>query len=117
MNFIPVIPKTCAVVKHESAGALVLHGDSWSIIPMLIKNNKKLFFSILQDFGSIFSSLLPGTQAKLVAPDGRSILDGLEVKVAFGDVWKESLSELSGGQRLVHYYISVYVEPVCKPSL
>lgn len=27
------------------------------------------------------------------------MLDGLEVKVAFGDVWKESLSELSGGQR------------------
>jgi structural maintenance of chromosome 2 len=25
--------------------------------------------------------------------------EGLEVKVAFGDVWKESLSELSGGQR------------------
>lgn len=24
---------------------------------------------------------------------------GLEVKIAFGDVWKESLSELSGGQR------------------
>ena len=43
--------------------------------------------------------LLPGTQAKLVAPDGHSILDGLEVKVAFGDVWKESLQELSGGQR------------------
>merc|ERR1712226_1725313 len=52
-----------------------------------------------KDFGSIFSTLLPGTQAKLVAPDGASILDGLEVKVAFGDVWKESLSELSGGQR------------------
>ena len=27
------------------------------------------------------------------------IEDGLEVKVAFGDVWKESLAELSGGQR------------------
>ena len=26
-------------------------------------------------------------------------MDGLEVKVAFGDKWKESLSELSGGQR------------------
>ena len=25
--------------------------------------------------------------------------EGLEVKVAFGDTWKESLSELSGGQR------------------
>jgi structural maintenance of chromosome 2 len=27
------------------------------------------------------------------------VLDGLEVRVAFGGVWKESLSELSGGQR------------------
>jgi structural maintenance of chromosome 2 len=27
------------------------------------------------------------------------VLDGLEMRVAFGDVWKESLSELSGGQR------------------
>ncbi len=52
-----------------------------------------------KDFGSIFSTLLPGTQAKLQPPDGMDVLDGLEVKVAFGDVWKESLSELSGGQR------------------
>lgn len=29
------------------------------------------------------------------------MLDGLEVRVAFGNVWKESLSELSGGQRYV----------------
>jgi structural maintenance of chromosome 2 len=27
------------------------------------------------------------------------VLDGLEVRVAFGGVWKESLTELSGGQR------------------
>lgn len=52
-----------------------------------------------RDFGSIFSMLLPGTQAKLQPPDGQDVLDGLEVKVAFGDVWKESLTELSGGQR------------------
>ncbi len=26
-------------------------------------------------------------------------LPGLEIKVAFGGVWKQSLSELSGGQR------------------
>merc|ERR1711907_374998 len=30
---------------------------------------------------------------------GASVIDGLEVKVAFSGVWKESLSELSGGQR------------------
>jgi structural maintenance of chromosome 2 len=52
-----------------------------------------------KDFGSIFATLLPGSRAKLQPPDGLDVLDGLEVKVAFGDVWKESLSELSGGQR------------------
>lgn len=52
-----------------------------------------------KDFGSIFETLLPGSKAKLVAPEGMTVLDGLEFKVAFGDVWKESLSELSGGQR------------------
>ncbi|XP_019707663.1 structural maintenance of chromosomes protein 2-2 isoform X2 [Elaeis guineensis] len=52
-----------------------------------------------KDFGSIFSMLLPGTMAKLEPPEGCSFLDGLEVRVAFGSVWKQSLSELSGGQR------------------
>lgn len=51
------------------------------------------------DFGSIFSTLLPGTSAKLEPPEGMEVWEGLEVKVAFGEVWKESLSELSGGQR------------------
>ncbi|KAM9976714.1 hypothetical protein ACTFIR_010558 [Dictyostelium discoideum] len=52
-----------------------------------------------KDFGSIFSTLLPGTSAKLEPPEGQNELFGLEVKVAFGDVWKETLSELSGGQK------------------
>ena len=51
------------------------------------------------DFGSIFSTLLPGAKAKLEPPEGMEAWEGLEVKVAFGDTWKESLSELSGGQR------------------
>ncbi|XP_063221028.1 structural maintenance of chromosomes protein 2 [Bacillus rossius redtenbacheri] len=52
-----------------------------------------------KDFGSIFCMLLPGTQACLRPPEGRSMLEGLEIKVAFGEVWKENLAELSGGQR------------------
>ena len=52
-----------------------------------------------KDFGSVFSTLLPGAKAKLEPPEGMEVWEGLEVKVAFGDVWKESLSELSGGQR------------------
>ncbi|XP_069779104.1 structural maintenance of chromosomes protein 2 [Narcine bancroftii] len=52
-----------------------------------------------QDFGSIFSTLLPGANAMLVPPEGKTILDGVEFKVALGDAWKENLTELSGGQR------------------
>ncbi|GFY64325.1 structural maintenance of chromosomes protein 2 [Trichonephila inaurata madagascariensis] len=51
-----------------------------------------------KDFGSIFRTLLPGSDAKLAHPSG-DVLGGVEFKVAFGKVWKESLSELSGGQK------------------
>ncbi|XP_020113551.1 structural maintenance of chromosomes protein 2-1-like isoform X1 [Ananas comosus] len=60
---------------------------------------KLTWTKVNKDFGSIFSTLLPGTMAKLEPPEGSSFLDGLEVRVAFGSVWKQSLSELSGGQR------------------
>jgi len=68
-----------------------------------------------EHFGNIFGKLLPGTTCKLQKvkendddeDDDCNILDGLEVKVAFGTdeadggrpIWKQSLSELSGGQR------------------
>ncbi|KAI1850090.1 hypothetical protein JX266_004469 [Neoarthrinium moseri] len=52
------------------------------------------------DFGNIFSELLPGGSfAKLDPPEGKTINEGLEVKVCLGKVWKQSLTELSGGQR------------------
>ncbi|KAK8652071.1 hypothetical protein V6N13_061095 [Hibiscus sabdariffa] len=60
---------------------------------------KVTWVKVNHDFGSIFSTLLPGTMAKLEPPEGCSFLDGLEVRVAFGGVWNQSLSELSGGQR------------------
>ena len=53
------------------------------------------------DFGQIFAELLPGSFAKLDPPEGKTISDGLEVKVCLGKVWKQSLTELSGGQRFV----------------
>ncbi|KAM7394171.1 hypothetical protein PAMP_020988 [Pampus punctatissimus] len=52
-----------------------------------------------KDFGSIFSTLLPGATAKLAPPQGCGVLEGLEFKVALGNTWKENLTELSGGQR------------------
>nr|AGH55761.1 SMC2 [Brachionus calyciflorus] len=59
----------------------------------------KAFESINKDLGNIFKTLLPGAFAKLEWVNRNSLLDGVEFKVAFGDVWKESLTELSGGQR------------------
>ena len=56
---------------------------------------------LFRDFGEIFGELLPGNFAKLQPPDGQDLMDGLEVKVQLGTVWKQSLTELSGGQRCV----------------
>ncbi|VDO30261.1 unnamed protein product [Haemonchus placei] len=53
----------------------------------------------VKDFGNIFSTLLPGASAKVEPPAGKTVEQGLEVKVAFNGKWKESLQELSGGQR------------------
>jgi len=60
---------------------------------------ERTWVKVDRDFGAIFSTLLPGTSAKLEPPEGLQAWEGLEVKVAFGDVWKQSLTELSGGQR------------------
>lgn len=54
---------------------------------------------VSDDFGNIFADLLPGSFAKLVPINPMDVTRGLEVKVKLGPVWKESLVELSGGQR------------------
>lgn len=62
----------------------------------------KTWRQVTEDFGNIFSDLLPGNNtAKLVPLDDNiaRIQEGLEVKVCLGKVWKQSLTELSGGQR------------------
>lgn len=59
----------------------------------------KTYRKVNKDFSEIFGDLLNGNTCKLQAPEGKSISDGLEVKVCLGGVWKQSLTELSGGQR------------------
>ncbi|GAW04476.1 condensin complex subunit SMC2 [Lentinula edodes] len=60
---------------------------------------QKTWNKVTVDFGEIFGDLLPGNFAKLEPPEGKDLMDGLEVKVRLGSVWKHSLTELSGGQR------------------
>ncbi|OUC40883.1 RecF/RecN/SMC protein, partial [Trichinella nativa] len=69
-----------------------------------------------EDFGQIFSMLLPGANAKLVRVSEEDILAGLEVKVAFGDAWKESLTELSGGQRSLIALSLIFAMLLFKPA-
>ncbi|KAJ8474142.1 hypothetical protein ONZ51_g7411 [Trametes cubensis] len=60
---------------------------------------EKTWSKVNGDFGAIFAELLPGNFAKLQPPEGQDLMQGLEVKVRLGTVWKQSLTELSGGQR------------------
>ncbi|KAG2043992.1 condensin complex subunit SMC2 [Suillus americanus] len=60
---------------------------------------QKTWEKVNGDFGGIFAELLPGNFAKLQPPEGQDLMQGLEVKVQLGTVWKQSLTELSGGQR------------------
>ncbi len=41
---------------------------------------QKTWTEVNQKFGSIFSTLLPGTSAKLEPPEGRSFLDGASLR-------------------------------------
>ena len=84
----------------------IIENDRSQIVKVIdeldIKKKETLastYAKVNRDFGSIFSTLLPGASARLDPPAGGTVLDGLEVRVAFGGKEKESLSELSGGQR------------------
>ena len=42
--------------------------------------NQTTWLKVNRDFGSIFSTLLPGTSAKLQPPEGETVMAGLEVR-------------------------------------
>ncbi|KAJ1737582.1 Structural maintenance of chromosomes protein 2 [Coemansia sp. Benny D160-2] len=52
-----------------------------------------------KDFGAIFGELLPGNTSRLEMLEGKPLSEGLAIRVNLGGVWKQSLTELSGGQR------------------
>lgn len=73
-----------------------------TIIELDIKRKESLeqvYGFVNKKFNDIYSTFLPGASAKLQILEGKTLLDGLEMKVAFNNSWKNSLSELSGGQR------------------
>lgn len=107
MNMIDSVEKKEAALKNMMRTVI---RDKSKIEETIINLNEykkealhKTWVKVNGDFGQIFNELLPGSFAKLDPPEGKDITDGLEVKVSLGKVWKQSLTELSGGQRYVFF--------------
>ncbi|KAL2217917.1 condensin subunit [Thermoascus aurantiacus ATCC 26904] len=103
MNMIDSVEKKEASLKNMMRTVIK---DKRKIEETIVNLNKykkealhKTWTKVNNDFGQIFAELLPGSFAKLDPPEGKDITEGLEVKVSLGKVWKQSLAELSGGQR------------------
>jgi len=103
MNMIDNVEKKEAALKNKMRTVIRDKKKIEETIDSLDKYKKdalhKTWEKVSGDFGQIFNELLPGSFARLDAPEGKEISDGLEVKVCLGKVWKQSLTELSGGQR------------------
>ncbi|KAK3943873.1 structural maintenance of chromosomes protein 2 [Diplogelasinospora grovesii] len=103
MNMIDSVEKKELSLKHMMKTVIRDKRKIEETIISLDDYKKKALHETWQkvnsDFGHIFAELLPGSFAKLDPPEGKTISEGLEVKVCLGKVWKQSLTELSGGQR------------------
>ncbi|KAF8512670.1 condensin complex subunit SMC2 [Hysterangium stoloniferum] len=103
INMIDVVEKKEAALKKMMATVLRDKAKIEETIIELDRYKRDALFHTWEkvngDFGGIFAELLPGNFAKLQPPEGKDLTEGLEVKVQLGSVWKQSLTELSGGQR------------------
>lgn len=104
MNMIDSVEKKEVALKHMMKTVIRDKRKIEETIISLDDYKKKALHQTWEkvngDFGNIFAELLPGGSfAKLDPPEGKTINEGLEVKVCLGKVWKQSLTELSGGQR------------------
>ena len=103
MNMIDNVEKKDASLQHMLSTVLRDKSKIEQTIEELDRYKKDAlqttFKQVNQDFGMIFGELLPGNYAMLQPPEGQELTQGLEVRVRLGATWKQSLTELSGGQR------------------
>lgn len=59
---------------------------------------EQTWHNVSEELGNVLGDLLPGASAEL-AMAGQLLANGLTVRVRLGKTWKDSLNELSGGQR------------------
>lgn len=101
MNMIDSVEKKEVVLKYMMK---MVMRDKRKIEEMIVSLDdykkrvlEEMWRKVNGDFGVIFEEFFLGFFVKLDLLEGKMISDGLEVKVCFGKVWKESLMELLGG--------------------
>jgi len=75
--------------------------DSITILDSFKEEEIKITFEkVNSNFSEIFRTLLPYADSKLIkVEDDAGNIVGINLGVAFNGMWKQSLSELSGGQK------------------
>ena len=115
MNMIDSVEKKETSLKHMMRTVIKDKAKIEETIRSLDEYKKeallKTWEKVNGDFGQVFNELLPGSFAKLEPPEGKNVSDGLEVRVCLGKVWKQSLTELSGGQRCVFpfFFLGLFI--------
>ncbi|KAH8372776.1 hypothetical protein KR009_004687 [Drosophila setifemur] len=106
MNAIMVLEREEENFKETERRRTIVAMDKEKIKKIIVKMDEeeqdqlhRAATEVNHNFSGIFSSLLPGAEAKLNPVMTNGCLTGLEIKVGFNGTWKESLGELSGGQK------------------
>ncbi|KAH8356291.1 hypothetical protein KR200_000220 [Drosophila serrata] len=106
MNAIMVLDREEENFKETERRRSIVAMDKEKIKKIIVKMDEeeqaqlnRAAEEVNKNFSGIFSSLLPGADAKLNPVMTTGCLTGLEIKVGFNGKWKESLGELSGGQK------------------
>ena len=100
--------KQYKIVKNQKTEILknekILHSSITKLDHKKHNTILHCFHKVNENLGKLFQALLPGAFAKMELNDyidkrTKNKYKGVEIKISFNGKWKDSLSELSGGQR------------------
>jgi len=87
--------KKSLIRKDES----VIREDILNMNTISVNSYTTCFNEVGRSLTDMFEKLLPGATARMIEVITDKGNPGIEIKIAFNGKWKESLTELSGGQR------------------
>ncbi|XP_042643504.1 structural maintenance of chromosomes protein 2 [Tyto alba] len=123
MKAMNILPQTEERYNDLVKKKRIVEGDKSKILEVIEDLDKRKAIALQfawkkvnEDLNSIFSTLLPGAKAMLAPSKNGDILNGLEFRIALGNIWKENLTELSGGQRSLMALSLIFAILLFKPA-